>query len=427
MQTSKTTTARSREKAKTMPYDVGKVREDFPILQRQVNGKTIVYLDNAATTQKPREVIDSLVHYYSEYNANIHRGIYTISEEATSAHEEARAKVARFINASSPEEIVFLRGTTEAINLVAEAWGRQNLSPGDGIILSLMEHHSNIVPWQLLCREKRCTLKYIGITDDGHLDRADYRMQLESEGAKLVTISQMSNVLGTINPVREMIREAHKHGCRVLVDAAQSVPQMPVDVQDLDCDFLAFSGHKMCGPTGIGVLYAKKELLESMQPYQGGGEMIREVHMYDASWKDSPYKFEAGTTNISGAIGLGAAINYLNRIGMRKVRMHEEELTRYALDQMSGVKGISIYGPQDPTQRGGVISFNVGDIHAHDMATLLDEDSICVRSGHHCAQPLVERLGVPSTTRASFYLYNTIEEVDRLVESLEKARKVFKL
>lgn len=426
MQTSKTP-GRTREKTRIIPYDVDKVREDFPILQRQVNGKRIVYLDNAATTQKPREVIDSLVHYYSEYNANIHRGIYSISEEATSAHEEARAKVARFINASSPQEIVFLRGTTEAINLVAQSWGRQNIGPGDGIILSLMEHHSNIVPWQQLCREKRSTLKYVGISDDGHLDRADYRAQLESGGVKLVAISQMSNVLGTINPVRELIREAHKHGACVLVDAAQSVPQMPVDVQDLDCDFLAFSGHKMCGPTGIGVLYAKRELLDSMQPYQGGGEMIREVHMYDASWKDAPYKFEAGTTNISGAIGLGAAINYLNRLGMRKVRLHEEELTRYALDQLSTVKGLSIYGPTDPAQRGGVVSFNVADIHAHDLATLLDEDSLCVRSGNHCAQPLTERLGVPSTTRASFYLYNTEEEVDRLVESLEKARKVFKL
>lgn len=426
MQTSKTS-PRAREKAKTVPYDLEKVRDDFPILKRQVNGKRLVYLDNASTTQKPREVIDSLVHYYSEYNSNIHRGIYSISEEATKAHEEARAKIARFINASSPEEIVFLRGTTEAINLVAQSWGRSNLGPSNGIILSLMEHHSNIVPWQLLCREKRCNLKYVGLTEDGHLDRNDYRMQLESDGAKFVTMSHVSNVLGTINPVREMIREAHKHGCRVLIDAAQSVPHMPVDVQDLDCDFLAFSGHKMCGPTGIGVLYARKELLESMEPYQGGGEMIRDVHEYDASWKEPPYKFEAGTTNISGAIGLGAAVNYLSRIGMRKIRLHEEELTEYALDRLLSVKGMKVYGPPDPAQRGGVISFNVADIHAHDMATILDEDSICVRSGHHCAQPLMDRMGVPSTTRASFYLYNTEEEVDKLVESLHKARKVFKL
>src|SRR5438445_5566578 len=290
-----------------------------------------------------------------------------------------------------------------------------------------MEHHSNIVPWQLLCREKHSHMKYVGITDDGHLDESDYQMQLENGGAKLVTVSHASNVLGTINPVREMIRDAHKHDSRVLVDAAQSVPHMPVDVQDLDCDFLAFSGHKMCGPTGIGVLYAKKELLDSMPPFHGGGEMIREVHMYESTWKDPPYKFEAGTTNIAGAIGLGTAVDYLNHIGMRKIRLHEQELTKYALDSLSRIKGISIYGPKDPSQREGVISFNIGDIHAHDMATLLDEDAICVRSGHHCAQPLMERLGVSATTRASFYLYNTEQEVDRLVESLEKAKRVFKL
>ncbi|HZD12094.1 MAG TPA: cysteine desulfurase, partial [Candidatus Binatus sp.] len=392
-----------------------KVRQDFPILQRELDGHPIVYLDNAATTQKPKQVIDSLVNYYMNYNANIHRGVYRISEEATAAHEEARAKIARFINAKSPNEIVFVRGTTEAINLVAQAWGRDSLGPGDGIILTLMEHHSNIVPWQLLCQEKRCHLKYVGITDEGFIDRQDYQMQLENDGAKLVTVSQASNVLGTINPVREMIREAHKHGARVLVDAAQSVPHMSVDVQDLDCDFLAFSAHKMCGPTGIGVLYAKRELLDSMRPFHGGGEMIREVHMYDASYKEPPYKFEAGTTNIADAIGFGAAIDYLNQIGMRKIRMHEQELTRYALEKLRMVKGMTIYGPKDPSQRQGVISFNLGDIHAHDMATLLDEDAICVRSGHHCAQPLMERLGIPATTRASFYLYNTEHEVDRLV------------
>ena len=427
MQTSKTASMSKERIATAIPYDVMKVREDFPILQREVDGRTIVYLDNAATTQKPKQVIDSLVNYYMTYNANIHRGIYRISEEATNAHEEARAKISRFINANSPSEIVFVRGTTEAINLVSHAWGRQNLGPGDGIILSQMEHHSNIVPWQLLCQDKKCHLKYVGLTDDGHIDRTDYQMQLENGGAKLVAITQASNVLGTINPVREMIREAHKHGAKVLVDAAQSVPHMPVDVQDLDCDFLAFSGHKMCGPTGIGVLYAKRELLDSMRPFHGGGEMIREVHMYDASWKEPPYKFEAGTTNISGAIGLGVAIDYLTQLGMRKVRLHEQELTKYAFERLNGIKGMSIYGPRDPSQRQGVVSFNLADIHAHDMATLLDEEAICVRSGHHCAQPLMERLGVPATTRASFYIYNTEEEVDRLAESLEKARKVFKL
>src|SRR2546422_495360 len=412
---------------KTIAYNVGKIREDFPILRRVINGKPLVYLDNAATTQKPEQVIETLDRYYREYNANIHRGIYKISEEATAAHEEARAKVARFINAGSPDEIVFVRGTTEAINLVAQTWGRSNIGLGDGIMLTEMEHHSNIVPWQLLAKEKTACLKYVGISDDGILLKNEFQQHLENDGVKLFSVTQVSNVLGTINPVRELVREAHKHHCHVLVDAAQSVPHMPVDVQDLDCDFLAFSGHKMCGPTGIGVLYAKKKLLDSMPPFHGGGEMIREVHMYESTWKDPPYKFEAGTTNIAGAIGLGAAVDYLNQIGMRKIRLREQELTGYALDSLSRIKGISIYGPKEPSQREEVISFNIGDIHAHDMATLLDEDAICVRSGHHCAQPLMERLGVSATTRASFYLYNTEQEVDRLVESLEKAKKVFKL
>src|SRR5438094_1651102 len=409
------------------PYDVERVRHDFPILKRIINGKPLTYLDSAATTQKPRDVIDELTRFYNEYNANVHRGVYKISEEATAAYEEARAKIARLINANSPNEIIFVRGTTEAINLVAQSWGRTNIGLGDGIILTEMEHHSNIVPWQLLAKERGAHLKYVGLTDDGHLVHEDFRQHLESGGIKLVTMTHVSNVLGTINPVREYIREAHKQGCPVLVDAAQSVPHMPVDVQDLDCDFLAFSGHKVCGPTGIGILYAKKSILQAMPPFDGSGEMIREVHLYESTWKDPPYKFEAGTTNIAGAIGLGAAVDYLNHIGMRKIRLHEQELTRYALDSLSRIKGISIYGPKDPSQREGVISFNVGDIHANDMATLLDEDAICVRSGHHCAQPLMERLGVSATTRASFYLYNTEQEVDRLTESLEKAKRVFKL
>src|SRR5213594_2905975 len=426
MQTSKST-PRPKERVSTLAFDVAKIREDFPILHRQVDGRTIAYLDNAATTQKPKQVIDTLVNYYTNYNANIHRGIYRISEEATAAHEAARAKIAQFINASSPQEIVFVRGTTETINLVAQSWGRHNLGPGDGIILTQMEHHSNIVPWQLLCRERHSHLKYVGITDDGHLDANDYQMQLENDGVKLVTVSHASNVLGTINPIREMIRDAHKHDSRVLVDAAQSVPHMPVDVQDLDCDFLAFSGHKMCGPTGIGVLYAKRDLLEKMEPYQGGGEMIREVHLYEASFKDPPFKFEAGTTDISGAIGLGAAVDYLSKVGLRNIRNHERDLTAYALDALRKLKGMRIYGPADSDTRGGVISFNLADIQAHDMASLLDEDGIAVRSGHHCAQPLMERLGVAATTRASFYLYNTEGEIDRLVESLGRAGRVFKI
>jgi cysteine desulfurase/selenocysteine lyase len=412
---------------KTVPFDIEKVREDFPILKRKINGKPIVYLDNAATSQKPRQVIETVQRFYEEYNANIHRGIYSISEEATTAHENARAKVARFINARSPEEIVFLRGTTEAINLVAHSWGRTNIGPGDGIMLTEMEHHSNIVPWQLLAKEKAAHLKYVGVTSDGLLDQEDFHRQLESGAVKLLAMTQSSNVVGTINPVREMVREAHSNGMRVLVDAAQSVPHMPVDVQDLDCDFLAFSGHKMCAPTGIGVLYAKKELLDEMPPYHGGGEMIREVHQFESSWKDPPYKFEAGTVNIEGGIGLGAAVDYLSSIGMRNIRLHEKELTKYALETLSKIKGMQIYGPMDPMVRGGVVSFNLGDIHSHDMASLLDEDNIAVRSGQHCAQPLHERFAIPSTTRASFYLYNTEAEVDALESSVKRAAGIFKL
>jgi len=412
---------------KKKPYDVEKVRHDFPILNRLINGKPLTYLDSAATTQKPREVIDELTRFYNEYNANVHRGVYKISEEATAAYEEARAKIAGLINANSPSEIIFVRGTTEAINLVAQSWGSANVGLGDGIILTEMEHHSNIVPWQLLAKAKGAHLKYVGLTDDGHLVHDDFSQHLESGGIKLVAMTHVSNVLGTINPVREYVRETHSKGCRVLVDAAQSVPHMPVDVQDLDCDFLAFSGHKICGPTGIGVLYAKKSILEEMPPYHGGGEMIREVHLYESTWKDPPYKFEAGTTNIAGAIGLGKAVDYVSSLGLRNIQVHEQELTEYAHDRLGKVKGITIYGPENARTKSGVVSFNMGDIHAHDMATLLDEDGIAVRSGHHCAQPLMERLGVSSTTRASFYVYNNEEEIDRLSESVERAGRVFKV
>ena len=408
-------------------FDVTKVRRDFPILDRLVNGKPLAYLDSAATSQKPRQVIDELTRFYSEYNANVHRGVYQISEEATVAYEEARAKIARLINATSPNEIIFVRGTTEAINLVAQSWGRANIGLGDGIILTEMEHHSNIVPWQLLAQQKSAHLKYIGITDDGFLVHEDLRRHIESGGAKLLAITHVSNVLGTINPIREYIREAHKQGSKVLIDAAQSVPHMPVDVQDLDCDFLAFSGHKMCGPTGIGVLYAKKSILEGMPPYHGGGEMIKEVHLYESTWRDPPYRFEAGTTNIAGAIGLGRAADYLSDLGLRKIQSHERDLTKYAHERLRRVKGIKLYGPENPEVKSGVISFNVGDIHAHDMASILDEDGIAIRSGHHCAQPLMERLGVASTARASMYIYNTEDEIDRLAESVERAGRVFKV
>src|SRR6266705_1111362 len=412
---------------KTSEYDVARVRAEFPILKREINGRPLVYLDNAATSQKPVQVIEALDRFYNQYNANVYRGVYRISEEATVAYEDARRKIAHLINAKDPSEIIFVRGTTEAINLAAHSWGRSNIGLGDGIMLTEMEHHSNIVPWQLLARDKGTQLKYVGISDHGRLVEDDFHQHLENGGIKLFAVTNTSNVLGTINPIRDMIREAHRYNCRVLVDAAQSVPHMPVDVQDLDCDFLAFSGHKMCGPTGIGVLYAKGELLETMEPYQGGGEMIREVHLYESSFKDPPFKFEAGTTDISGAIGLGAAVDYLSKVGLRNIRNHERDLTAYALDALGRLRQLRIYGPADSDTRGGVISFNLADIHAHDMASLLDEDGIAVRSGHHCAQPLMERLGVAATTRASFYLYNTEEEIDRLVGSVERAGRVFKI
>ncbi len=412
---------------KSAPYDVERVRADFPILSRTMNGRPLVYLDSAATSQKPTQVIEAMDRYYNQYNANVFRGVYQISEEATAAYERARKRITELINAKDSSEIVFVRGTTEAINLVAHSWGRANIGLGDAIMLTEMEHHSNIVPWQLLAREKVAQLKYVGVTDEGRLVQEDFRQHLEGGGVKLFAVTHASNVLGTINPIREMTREAHRHNCRVLVDAAQSVPHMPVDVQDLDCDFLAFSGHKMCGPTGIGVLYGKKELLEGMEPYQGGGEMIREVHLYESSYKETPFKFEAGTTDIAGAIGLGAAVDYLSNIGMRNIRNHERELTKYCLDELRRIRGMRIYGAEDADLRGGVISFNLADVHAHDMASLLDEDGIAVRSGHHCAQPLMERLGAGATTRASFYLYNTEEEADRLAESIQRAGRVFKI
>src|SRR5713226_3389675 len=332
---------------KTTTYAVDRIRDDFPILKRVIDGKQIIYLDNAATSQKPLQMIEAVDRFYERHNANIYRGIYKLSEEATSAHEEARSKIASFINAKSPREIVFVRGTTEGINLVAHSWGHKNIGLGDGIMLTEMEHHSNIVPWQMLAREKNAHLKYVGITDDGHLVKEGFRRHLENGGVRLFALTHVSNVLGTINPVRELIREAHRANCKVLIDAAQSVPHMPVDVQDLDCDFLVFSGHKMCGPTGIGVLYAKKSILEEMPPYHGGGEMIREVHLYESTWKDPPYKFEAGTTNIAGAIGLGKAVEYVSSLGLRNIQVHEQELTEYAHDRLGKVKGITIYGPEN--------------------------------------------------------------------------------
>lgn len=407
---------------------VEQIRKDFPILQRKVrNNKPLVYLDNAATTQKPIQVINAISDFYTNHNSNIHRAVHALAEEATEAYETTRDKVAQFLNIKDRQEIVFVRGTTEAINLVAYAWGRQNVNKDDIVVTTEYEHHSNIVPWQLLTHEKLAKLEYVGINDDGQLILDQLDGYLETGKVKLVTVSQMSNVLGTISDVSEIIRRCKKAGVRVLIDGAQSVPHMKVDLSQLGCDFFAFSAHKMLGPTGVGVLWAKKELLEQMVPFHGGGDMIREVHKYETTWNDLPYKFEAGTPNIADVIGFSAAIDYLNNLGMDYVRQHEVELTKYALEKLSQIKGIRLYGTKDISKRGGVISFNFADIHPHDLATIIDEDGIAIRSGHHCAQVLMEKLDVAATSRASFYIYNTKEEVDILINSLGRAARLFKL
>ena len=404
------------------------IRKDFPILQRKVrDNKTLVYLDNASTSQKPIQVIDAINDYYKNQNANIHRAVYALAEEATEAYENTRTKIAKFLNVQKREEIIFVRGTTEAINLVAYSWGRQNVNKDDIIVTTEYEHHSNIVPWQLLTKEKGAKLEYIGIDDNGELILDQLDSYLATGKVKLVTFSQMSNVLGTITNTDEIIKRCKKAGVKTLIDGAQSVPHMKVDLSKLGCDFFAFSAHKMLGPTGVGVLWVKKEVLETMQPFHGGGDMIREVHKYETTWNDLPYKFEAGTPNIADVIGFSAAIDYLNKIGMDNIRNHEIELTKYALDKMSKVKGITIYGPKDIAKRGGVISFNFHDVHPHDVATIIDKDGVAVRSGHHCAQVLMERLDVAATNRASFYVYNTKQEIDALIGSLNKVAEVFKL
>ena len=412
----------------TSTINIENIRRDFPILQRKVhNNKPLVYFDNAATTQKPIQVIDSIHNYYLNYNSNIHRAVHQLAEEATAAYELTRDKVAKFINVKNREELIFVRGTTEAINLIAYSWGRQNVQKNDIVVTTEYEHHSNIVPWQLLTKEKDAKLEYIGVDDNGELILDQLDDYLNTERVKLVTFSHMSNVLGTITNAEEIIRKCHKKGVKVLVDAAQSVPHMKVDIQKLDCDFFAFSAHKMLGPTGVGVLWARKEILENMQPFNGGGDMIREVHKYETTWNDLPYKFEAGTPNIADVIGFSAALDYLENIGMDKVREHEIELTKYALEKMSAIKGIKLYGTPDMKKRGGVISFNLGDIHPHDLATIIDEDGVAIRSGHHCAQVLMERLDVSATSRASFYIYNTKEEVDVFIRSLNRARELFRI
>jgi cysteine desulfurase/selenocysteine lyase len=411
----------------TLPYDVEAVRADFPILARERSpGVPLIYLDNAASSQKPLAVIEGLDTYYRQHNANVHRGIHMLSEEATAAYEEARIKVKRFINAGSKREVIFTRGTTEGLNLVAQTWGRANLKAGDVVVSTQMEHHSNIVPWQMLAAERGFTLRYIPVLSDGTLDMDAYAQILRDEPVKLVTAMHVSNVLGTVNPVADIIRMAHEAGALALIDGAQAVPHMPVDVQALDADFYAFSGHKMIGPTGIGILYGKRAHLDAMPPWMGGGDMISRVRLEGSTWNDLPYKFEAGTPSIAEGIGLGYAVDYLSALGMDKVHAHECAVTAYALDRLAEVPGLTLYGP-DASRKGAVATFTYRNVHAHDLAQMLDAEGIAVRAGHHCAMPLHDCLGLQATTRASFYLYNTFAEVDALVEALYKAGKAFAL
>ncbi len=404
--------------------DVKKIRKDFPILGRDVHGKRLVYLDNAATSQKPKVVVDALVEYYTLYNANVHRGIHSLSEEATARYEGTRERIARFIGAPKPATVVFTRNTTEAINLVSHAWGLKNLHAGDEILLTEMEHHSNLVPWQVLAQQTGATLKFIPVTGDGRLALEELPRLLEGK-TKLVAVTWMSNVLGTINPIETIVHAAHAKGIPVVVDGAQGVPHLPVNVLEMNCDFLVFSSHKMLGPTGVGVLYAKEAILEEMDPFLYGGDMIRDVWLDHSIWNDLPWKFEAGTPNIADVIAFGAAVDYLEKIGMAEIRRHEEALTRYALGFLQKVDGLTLYGPLDPAIRGAAISFNIHGVHPHDLGQILDDEGIAIRAGHHCCKPLMRKLGVAATARASFYLYNTEEEVDLLVKALQKAKEVF--
>ena len=402
------------------------LKNDFPIFKKKINGKELIYLDNASTTQKPHSVIDSITDFYTNYNSNIHRAVYQLAEEATELYERSREKIANFINVR-PEEIVFTRNTTESINLIAHSWARSNLKKDDGIVITELEHHSNIVPWQILCQEIGTRLDYVGIDENGFLDLEHMIELISSKKVKLVSLSHMSNVLGTIVPIERIIKVAHEHGIPVIVDGAQSVPHMPVNVKNMDCDFLVFSAHKMLGPTGVGVLYAKKEFLEKMRPFMGGGDMIKEVFKFHTNYNEVPYKFEAGTPNIADVVGFGAAIDYLEKIGMENIRKHEKSLTDYALESILSLKYVTVYGPMDPKNRGGVISFNIADIHPHDLATIMNDHGIAIRSGHHCAQVLMQRLDVPATSRASFYIYNTKEEIDKFINAIKEAGRIFKI
>ena len=406
-------------------YDVEAVRRDFPILNREVHeGRQLVYLDNAATSQKPVQVIAEITRYYRDSNANIHRGVHALSQEASALYDDVREDVRALINAPSEREVIFTHNTTESINLVAHAWGRAHLREGDEVVLTEIEHHSNIVPWQMLRDERGIVLKYISMLPDGTLDLDEAR-RLITDRTRLLGVTQMSNALGTIVPVRELAALAHEHGAIVLVDGAQSVPHMPVDVQELGADLLAFSAHKMLGPTGVGVLWGRMELLETMQPFLGGGEMILTVTLEQSTWNDIPAKFEAGTPNIAGVVGFGAAIKYLRKLDLRRVREHEIELVDYALRRIGDVPGVTIFGPPDPHDRGGVISFELEGVHAHDVGQVLDSRGVAVRTGHHCAQPVMAKLDVPATARASFYLYNTPAEVDVLIAAVEETAKFF--
>jgi cysteine desulfurase/selenocysteine lyase len=412
-----------------MMFDPYKIREDFPILKRKINNHPLIYFDNAATSQKPKQVIEAIKNFYENYNANVHRAVHTLSQEASELYENAHEEVAKFINANGIEEIIFVRGTTEAINLVAYSWGLRNLKENDEVLISLMEHHSNIVPWEILSKIKGFTIKYINVNKDGTLNYEDFENKI-SDKTKIVCVSHVSNVTGVINDVKKLAKETHEHDALILVDGAQSVPHIPINVKDLEVDFLAFSGHKMLGPTGIGVLYGRREFLDEMEPFQGGGEMIRNVSFNKKtekcaiSWNDLPWKFEAGTPNICGGVGLMEAIKYLKKTGMEDVKKHEEILTRYAALRMEECEKVEVYGPKDPSVKCGIIPFKVGDLSSHDVALFLDNYGIMVRSGFHCAQPLHEIFGLKSSARISFYIYNIREEIDKFIEILKEIEQI---
>jgi cysteine desulfurase / selenocysteine lyase len=408
------------------PKPIEQIRADFPLLARELNGKPLVYLDSGATSQKPASVIEAIDHYYRHSNANIHRAVYDLGEESTALYEGAKQRVADFIGGQF-EETIFTRNVTEAINLVRFSWGRQNIGADDVVLITQMEHHSNIVPWQLLCEEQGAKLEYLAVGDDGKLDLDELDTRLAGGRVKLVGVTHVSNVLGTINPVAEIARRAHAAGAKVLIDGAQAVPQLPVDVNEVGADFYGFTGHKMLGPNGIGVLWARRELLEEMPPFMGGGDMIRTVEDDHSTWNELPWKFEAGTSSIADGVGLGAAVDYLAAIGMQAVRSHEQGLTSYALDRLAEMPGLSVHGPPQASERGGIVSFEIEGLHPHDIAEICNREAVCIRAGHHCAQPLMRRLGVPATARASFGVYNTRGDVDRLVDALQTAKSVFRV